>query len=141
MPFLFERAYRAVAAARDVAEALTERFGPEPSPFGPESFRFGIGVNSGLVVVGSVGGRRLEFAVIGDPVNVAARVENLTRETGDVVQLTEATRCLLSGDGYHLIPRGDFALKGVSEPVPIYALGLSLDESSSGVQKAPQARA
>ena len=80
MPFLFERAYRAVAAARGVAEALTERFGPEPSPFGPESFRFGIGVNSGPVVVGSVGGGgRLEFAVIGDPVNVAARVENLTR--------------------------------------------------------------
>ena len=33
-----------------------ERFGPEPSPFGPESFRFGIGVNSGSVVVGCVGG-------------------------------------------------------------------------------------
>ena len=94
------------------------------------------------MVVGSVGGGgRLEFAVIGDPVNVAARVENLTRETGDVVQLTVATRCLLSGDRHELIPRGDFALKGVSEPVPIYALGLSLDESSSGVQKAPQARA
>jgi len=139
---LADHADRAVAAARDVAEALVERFGPEPSAFGPESFHFGIGVNSGPVVVGSVGGGgRLEFAVIGDPVNVAARVENLTGESGEVVQLTEATRCLLSGDRHELIPRGDFALKGVSEPVPIYALGLSLDESSSGVQKAPQARA
>ena len=79
--------------------------------------------------------------VIGDPVNVAARVETLTRETGDVVMLTEATRCHLSNDGYELIPRGYFALKGVSEPVPIYALELTLDKSSSGVPKAPQARA
>lgn len=67
----------------------------------------GIGVNSGSVVVGSVGGGgRLEFAVIGDPVNVAARVESLTRETGDVVLLTEATRCFLSDDGNELVPRG-----------------------------------
>ena len=42
------------------------------------------------------GGGRLEFAVIGDPVNVAARVEKTTRETGDVILLTEATRCLLT---------------------------------------------
>ena len=94
------------------------------------------------MVVGCVGGGgRLEFAVIGDPVNVAARVENLTRETGDVVLLTEATRCLLSDDGDKLVARGDFALKGVSEPVPIYALELTLDKSSSSVPKAPQARA
>jgi len=51
---LADHADRAVAAARDVAEALVERFGPEPSAFGPESFRFGIGVNSGPVVVGSL---------------------------------------------------------------------------------------
>jgi class 3 adenylate cyclase len=57
------------------------------------------------------------------------------------VLLTEATHFLLSDDGDELVARGDFALKGVSEPVPIYALELTLDESSSRVQKAPQARA
>jgi class 3 adenylate cyclase len=94
------------------------------------------------VVVGSVGGGgRLEFAVIGDPVNVAARVENLTRETGDPVLVTEATRCLLSDSADGLESRGEFALKGVSEPVPIYSLSPSLDKSSSGTQKASQARA
>jgi adenylate cyclase len=125
---------RAVAAAEDIAVALTERFG--------EEVRFGIGVNSGPVVVGSVGGGgRLEFTVIGDPVNVAARVEQLTRETGDVVLVTEATRCLLSDGDHQLVQRGDFALKGVSEPVPIYALALSLDKSLIRAPKAPQAQA
>jgi len=129
-----DHADRGVAAARDVATKLAERFRDE--------FEFGIGVNSGPVVVGSVGGGgRLEFAVIGDPVNVAARVEHLTRETGDVVLVTEATRCLLSTGEIELDARGDFALKGVSEPVPIYAVGLPLDESSSRRSRASQAEA
>ncbi len=131
---LEDHADRAVAASRDIATKLAERFG--------EEIRFGIGVNSGPVVVGSVGGGgRLEFAVIGDPVNVAARVEHLTREIGEVVLVTEATRCLLSDAGEELDPRGDFALKGVSEPVPIYAVPLGLDESLRWVSKAPQAEA
>jgi adenylate cyclase len=131
---LSDHAERAVAAARDIATALADRFGDE--------LRFGIGVNSGPVVVGSVGGGgRLEFTVIGDPVNIAARVEHLTRETGDAVLVTEATRCLLSDGHSKLESRGDFALKGVAEPVPIYALSPSLDESSSRPQKASQARA
>jgi adenylate cyclase len=129
---LEDHADRAVAAAGDVARKLTEHFG--------EEVRFGIGVNSGLVVVGSVGGGgRLEFAVIGDTVNVAARVEHLTRETGDTVLVTEATRCLLPDGGAELEPRGDFALKGVSEPVPIYSLPVHVDESLSRAKKASQA--
>jgi adenylate cyclase len=129
-----DHADRAVAAAAEVVEQLASRFGDE--------LRFGIGINSGPVVVGSVGGGgRLEFAVIGDPVNVAARVENLTRETGDVVLLTEATRCLLADGTERLEPRGSFALKGVSEPVPIYALRVEVDESLSRSSKTAQAEA
>jgi adenylate cyclase len=129
-----DHADRALAAARDIAEQLASRFGDE--------LRFGIGINSGPVVVGSVGGGgRLEFAVIGDPVNVAARVEHLTRETGDVILLTEATRCLLKDEPDGLEPRGAFALKGVSEPIPIYALQVALDGRSAGVSKAAQAEA
>jgi adenylate cyclase len=137
---LEDHADRAVGAASEIAEKLGERFGDE--------VRFGIGVNSGPVVVGSVGGGgRLEFAVIGDPVNVAARVEQLTRETGDTILVTEATRCLLSGMvrdrtiAAELEPRGEFALKGVSEPVPIYAIPTALEESSNRTRKTPQARA
>jgi class 3 adenylate cyclase len=131
---LDDHADRALAAAGDIAEKLAERFGTELS--------FGIGVNAGPVVVGSVGGGgRLEFAVIGDPVNVAARVEHLTRETGDPVLVTEAVRCLVSEDRFELEPRGDFALKGVSQPVPIYAMALRVDGRLRGAQKASQAEA
>jgi class 3 adenylate cyclase len=127
---LDDHADRAVAAAREIATRLIEQLG--------DQMRFGIGVNSGPVVVGSVGGGgRLEFAVIGDPVNVAARVEHLTRETGDVVLVTEATRCLLS-DGADLEARGKFALKGVAEPVPIYAVTAPVDKRLSSVSKSPQ---
>jgi adenylate cyclase len=129
-----DHADRAVAAARDIAGKAGDRLG--------DDVRFGIGVNSGPVVLGSVGGGgRLEFAVIGDPVNVAARVEHLTRETGDTILITEATRCLLSERDFELAERGEFALKGVSEPVPIYAIPTALDKSSSGAAKTPQARA
>ena len=109
-----DHALRAVEAACAVAEAVDERYGDE--------LRVGIGINSGLASVGSIGGGgRLEFAVIGDTVNVAARVERLTRETGDTVLLTEATRTLLDGAGPELEPRGEVPIRGRSDPVPVYA--------------------
>jgi adenylate cyclase len=127
-----DHADRAVSAARELAGTLRKRFG--------DDIGFGIGINSGRVVVGSVGGGgRLEFAVIGDAVNVAARVENLTRETGDPILVTEATRGLLNDDPRDLEPRGDFALKGVSESVPIHAVVVRMDERLSAPFEAPQA--
>jgi adenylate cyclase len=110
---LSDHASRALAAAREIAAAVDRRYG--------DDLKVGIGLNSGPVSVGSVGGGgRLEFTVIGDPVNVAARVEHLTRETGDTILLTEATRCLLDGR-VEVEPRGEVPLKGKSEPVPVYA--------------------
>ena len=73
----------------------------------------GIGVNSGPVVAGTVGGGgRVEFTVIGDAVNTAARVEAATRETGDEVLITDATRVLLPDDEFEFDERPPMALKG-----------------------------
>ena len=70
-----------------------------------ERCRIGIGINSGLVLVGTIGGGGVaEFGVIGDPVNVAARVQDATRDLGEPLLLTEATRCLLERTGRR--PRG-----------------------------------
>ena len=82
----------------------------------------GIGINSGTVIAGNVGGAgRLEFSVIGDPVNVAARVQEATRETGDTVLLTDHTRGLLVEEPVALVQRSRVELRGRSEPVVVYA--------------------
>ena len=83
---------------------------------------FGVGVNSGEVVVGTIGGGgRLDFTVIGDTVNTAARVEAATRETGDDVLITAATKDLLRRDHSDWIERDPVPLKGKREPVRLFA--------------------
>ncbi|HWH43738.1 MAG TPA: adenylate/guanylate cyclase domain-containing protein [Thermoleophilaceae bacterium] len=109
-----DHADRALAAACEIASEVERRY--------QGGVRIGVGLNSGPVVAGSVGGGgRLEFTVIGDPVNVAARVEKQTRELGEPVLLTEATRCLLADGHVVLEPRGEVSLRGRSEPTRIYA--------------------
>jgi len=83
-------------------------------------FEIGIGINSGTVVAGSIGGAgRLEFSVIGDAVNVAARIEAATRDTGDTILLSEETKNLLEGT-YELKPRTDVELKGKQGKATLY---------------------
>jgi adenylate cyclase len=107
-----DHADRAVAAACQIAEVEV---------FGESGLTVGVGVNSGTVVAGPLGGAgRLNFSVIGDAVNTAARVEAATRRTGDDVLITEATRALLTEER-ELRPRGGIELKGKAEPVELYA--------------------
>jgi class 3 adenylate cyclase len=108
-----DHADRGVDAASAIAAAVDDHFG--------DRCRVSIGVNTGLVLVATVGGGgHSELGIIGDPVNVAARVEQATRRTGDAVLVTEATRCMLTR-AYGLVPRGTLALKGTTEPVAVYA--------------------
>lgn len=109
-----DHAGRAVRAALEVDRRVNQE--GEGGPF-----ELGIGVNTGRVVAGSVGGGgRLNFSVIGDAVNVAARVEGATRRIGDSVLITEATRRLL-GPRFATEGRGAHELKGLDRPVELYA--------------------
>lgn len=89
---------------------------------GSGGLEFGLGLNSGVVVAGNVGGGgRLEFSVMGDPVNVAARVEAATRDTGDTLLISEHTRALLSAEPVALVEREGVTLKGKAEKVCLFA--------------------
>lgn len=108
-----DHADRAVRAAIEMAARVNHRDG--------ERFRIGVGVNTGRVVAGSIGGAgRLNFSVIGDPVNVAARTEHATRRTGDDVLITAATAERLR-DPIPLEERPGIVLKGLDEPMTLYA--------------------
>jgi adenylate cyclase len=111
---LADHADRAVHAARAIADAVAAA---------PDfTLSIGIGINSGPVVAGNVGGGgRFDFSVIGDTVNVAARVETATRQTGDVILLSEETRRRLR-EPVDTIERDGITLKGKHDPVRIYAL-------------------
>ena len=108
-----DHADQALAAALEIARAV--------DVMEDRRVEIGIGLNTGSVVAGSIGGAgRLEFSVIGDAVNVAARVESATRETGDVILLSERTRELLHGE-HELVERPGIELKGKSAPATLYA--------------------
>jgi adenylate cyclase len=109
-----DHAERAVRAALEIDRRVNS--GDEGGPF-----EVGIGINTGEVVAGSIGGGgRLNYSVIGDPVNVAARVESATRSTGENLLITAETRAAL-GPALAVESRGEHALKGVSRPIELFA--------------------
>ncbi len=108
-----DHADRAVQCAVEIARTVNSRK--------PGGFEIGVGVNSGQVVAGAIGGAgRLSYSVIGDAVNLCSRVEAKTRETGDAVLITEATRALLS-ETIEVHSRGKLEIRGYSEPIELYA--------------------
>ena len=112
---LADHADAAVNAAMRIHRLVAERFGG--------GLRIGVGINTGVVIAGTIGGAgKLEFTLIGDTVNVAARVEQLTKTTGDAILLTHRTVEALTFRPPALTDRGDHALKGKSAPAKIFGL-------------------
>ena len=110
-----DHADRAVDAAAELAAAVDTRL--------DERYRIGIGINSGLVLVGTVGvGRSQSLEFVGDPVNVASRVQDATKELGEPVLVTAATAMLLDSGPGALRPLGDVTLRGKAKPTAVYGL-------------------
>ncbi|HSD25332.1 MAG TPA: adenylate/guanylate cyclase domain-containing protein [Solirubrobacterales bacterium] len=108
-----QHADRAVQCAVELARTINSRR--------PGGFEVGVGVNTGPVVAGSIGGAgRLSFSVIGDAVNLAERVQDMTRETGDPVLITGETRALLS-ETVEVEPRGEREIRGYDRRVELHA--------------------
>lgn len=109
-----------VRAAISMGEAL-DVFNRELAAEGQEPIRIGIGLQSGSLMLGTIGGRdRLSCTVIGDPANTAARVEGMTK--------LYRARTLIAEGTFMQLPEGAFALReidrvqalGKHEPMRIY---------------------
>jgi len=116
-----DHALHGVQAALAMAEAL-EALNLKWKGEGLPQLRMGIGIHSGEVFAGNVGGRsRVKYTLIGDAVNVASRVEGLNKELGTTMLITEATRRLL-GDRVEARDRGPREVKGRAELVHVHEL-------------------
>jgi adenylate cyclase len=89
----------------------------------------GIGVHSGDVFAGNVGGRsRTKYTIVGDAVNVGSRVEGLNKELGTTILITEATFSILAGR-VKVRDCGPMPVKGRNEPVRVFELqGVAVEE-------------
>ena len=113
-----EHAKRAVACALDMVDVLVafrRALGAEDS-----GFDVGIGVHSGPAVVGLMGSqKRLEYTAIGDTVNLASRIEGLTKDAKRRVLVSKDTKDLC-GDAFDFEHCGRFPVKGRAQPVELY---------------------
>ncbi len=114
-------AENAVRAALDMVCKMDELRASWQSR-GLPGFRIGVGMSTGWVAVANIGSeKRMELTVIGPPVVIASRVEELNKELGTQILVTQDTFDEVR-DLVLYCERGAAALKGISYPVPIYEI-------------------
>jgi adenylate cyclase len=111
-----DHAARAVRAALAIRAAV-DRFNQEERDSDHPDLRVGIGVATGEVIAGNVGGEdKVEYTVIGDAVNLASRLQTLTKETGQPILVSDPT-ARAAGAVASFITVGDVTVRGKREPV------------------------
>ncbi len=112
-------ACRAALGAASEATALLERINTRRGDAGQPLLRHGVGLAHGAFSYGNIGAReRLDFTAIGATVNLASRVEGLSRELGRTVLCTAQVAALAGIEAEQL---GRFAFKGIAQEVAICA--------------------
>lgn len=114
-----DHAQRATRCAFQMHEKLKE-LNEAWKKQGKDTFQIGIGINTGIVVAGNVGDtRKMEYTVMGDPVNLAQRLESLTKEF--------KSKILISHNTYEKVKKhitvknlGEIEVKGKQEKVVVY---------------------
>ena len=109
----------AVAAGRRMLRAIAQENAGNPWPI-----RIGIGIHIGDAVTGTVGSpRRKEYTVIGDTVNLAARLESLNKEVGSQFLVSDAVHAAAGDAIGDAAPLGPLPVRGYDQPVIVWRLG------------------
>jgi adenylate cyclase len=110
----------AVAAGRQILTAVA-KLNEELAAKGRAPIQIGIGIHSGPAIVGSVGSpQRLEFTAIGNTVNIASRLEGLTKTTGRPLLVTAAVRDR-SGDSFSFEELPPQEVRGIDGRLAVFA--------------------
>jgi adenylate cyclase len=125
-----DHAWRGVTAALKIRDAI-EAWNQERTAQGERRLEVRLALNSGEVVVGEIGSdRRVDYTVLGNAVNVAARIEEFVAAPGDIVIGPETYHAVK--DRVHAAPMGSFALKGLASQIPLFkVIGLESGEVHS----------
>jgi adenylate cyclase len=114
-----QHADHAVAAALEMT-AVLDRLNAVWTADGRPPLDIGIGINSGEMIAGNIGSETImSYTVIGDAVNLGARLESLNKEYGTRVLISEETRGRLSGPVRTRVI-GDVLVKGRTKPVMVH---------------------
>jgi adenylate cyclase len=117
-PWHAQDAVEAAIGMKHALETYNDRLRSRELP----ELSFGIGIHSGTVIAGIVGSDELiEFTVMGDVVNVASRIESLTRRFGTDILITDEVKQLL-GDRFRLREVPSAPIKGKSRPVVTWSI-------------------
>jgi class 3 adenylate cyclase/ActR/RegA family two-component response regulator len=111
----------AVNAGIDMLRTLSD-YNAQRQHFGYEPVRIGVGINTGPLMLGTIGGqKRMEGTVISDNVNLASRLESLTKEYGATLIISEKTfESLSSPSDYSMRTLAHVKPKGKKEEVKIF---------------------
>ena len=113
-----DHANAAVAAAIEIERLLSGRTFAGGVAFGTR-----IGINTGIVIGGTVGaGDRLSYTLLGDPVNTAARLQELNKAHGTRILISDATR-QRCGETFAFRSIGTVSVRGRAEPATIFSCG------------------
>src|SRR5262245_59828710 len=109
------------ANALEAAKEILERLNRETEAGSILPTKVGIGLHAGEAVTGSIGSAlRREYTVIGDVVNLAARIEKLNKEFGSQLLISEIVWRSLDDHFAPARPMGHVQVRGRQEPIQVY---------------------